>query len=132
MQQTALFVLRPSETEEKGESVSGAAQGDSDEDSRELGESDLDFRSNPSQCSNGEDARPPIPEGEGEKAVDVTEAEPEATVRLRDAMGREFSFPFELCRTRAVRIVFASMAFPQSEADMHIGYWRYDQTRVLE
>jgi hypothetical protein len=117
MQQTALFVLRPSEVEETSESASrsGATQGDSDEDSRELGESDLDFKSNPSQGSNEEDAGPPIPEGEGEKAA---EAEPEATVRLQDATGREFSFPFELCRTWAVRIAFATMAFPQSEADM--------------
>jgi hypothetical protein len=118
MQQTALFVLRPSETEEKGESVSGAAQGDSDEDSRELGESDLDFRSNPSQGSDGEDAEPPIPEGKGEKVADVTEAESKATVRLQDATGREFSFPFELCQTWAVRIAFATMAFPQSEANI--------------
>ncbi|KAA8901721.1 hypothetical protein FN846DRAFT_112191 [Sphaerosporella brunnea] len=106
MQQTALFVLRPQKAEEGGASASGGARGDSEEDSRELGDSDLEFHSKASARSNelgSPDAQEPVdrnPVAKDETSpADTAELNSRAAIHFRDAMGREFVFPFESCGT---------------------------------
>jgi hypothetical protein len=102
MQQAALFVLRPPEEAETGGSESGGAQDDSDEDSRGLGESNLDFGSSPSQERAGPTAQGPTPETEDGTTDAVAKTNSMATIGFTDATGREYAFPFELCRTWTV------------------------------